>query len=214
MLCAHLKTLKHFQIILASSSPRRSSLIAENIGLSFQIEIPTFKEDLDKALCGTPENYVSLTSKMKCLDIASKHEKSEFSQPTLIISADTIIAHNSEILEKPADSDCAFHMLRKLSGKEHNVLTAVTIAFRASSTSEFTYRTFCESTIVQFCDLSDDTIRSYVASGEPLDKAGGYGIQGLGSSFVSHLHGCYFNVVGFPVNRFCVELIDILNEVL
>jgi septum formation protein len=214
MLCAHLKKLKQFQIRLASSSPRRRSLISENIGLSFEIELPTFEENLDKTLCGTPEIYVSQTSKIKCLDIVSKHEKSEFSQPVLIISADTIIAHDNDILEKPVDSNCAFQMLRKLSGKEHKVLTAVTIAYRASATSEFTLHTFCESTTVQFCHLSDQTIHSYVDSGEPFDKAGGYGIQGLGSSFVSRLYGCYFNVVGFPVNRFCVELIDILKNVL
>ncbi len=132
-------------------------------------------------------------------------------KPIIIISADTIVVKDREILEKPQSTQFAIEMLNKLSGSSHQVLTAVTIAFQPAPMTEYQITTFCESSHVHFAELSAETIEQYVATGEPMDKAGGYGIQGLGSSLVEKIDGCYFNVVGFPLHRFCVELVTLLK---
>ncbi len=216
MICCYNDKIATYDIILASSSPRRQSILRENIGLSFRIEVPNFKEDIDKSVCTDEEDYVSRTSKAKCLEIIQRVQRDGASPPaTLIISADTIISFCGTVLEKPADPQSACTMLKLLSGKEHQVLTAVTIALLSPSPTqnEAYVKTFCESTRVRFSDLSDETIAAYVATGEPLDKAGSYGIQGIGSSLVKGIDGCYFNVVGFPIHRFCKELIEMLKTV-
>jgi septum formation protein len=123
------------------------------------------------------------------------------------VAADTVIALENEILEKPSDAEAAKQMLRRLSGRNHRVLTAVSFAVWEEKRVVY-HQSFCERTDVVFEELSDEVIQSYIEQGECYDKAGSYAVQGFGSSFVSSLRGCYYNVVGFPVHRFCRELLS------
>lgn len=211
MLLAHKNVLSKLRIVLASQSPRRQQILQENLGLQFSVLKSDFQEDLPKSSFPLPCDYVKQTCKMKALDVINKVNANGGAD--IIISSDTIVVLNNEILEKPQDAVHAKSMLQKLSGNIHEVLTAVTIAIKGESSdiNGFVLHTFCESTTVQFAQLSDRVIDSYILSGEPFDKAGGYGVQGLGSSLVCGMSGCYFNVMGFPVNRFCQEVLPFLE---
>lgn len=165
---------------------------------------------------------------MKAHDLLSKHYQKQ--GPHILICADTIVVQDQDILEKPNSREHCKWMLSKLSGQKHHVVTAVTLATKKvhlvgdnesvlensdlSNDRQEMYdmKTFTESTEVEFCSLSDAAIEAYMNSGEPFDKAGGYGIQGIGCSFVRGIRGCYYNVMGFPVHKFCTELIPYLIE--
>lgn len=223
--------LETMKIVLASSSPRRQSILRDNLGLDFTVMVPDFAEDVDKSSCRDAEDYVSRTCKFKAQEVAIRVSLHNRIVPTdIIIAADTIVVLDDTILEKPSSVENAIAMLSNLSGRQHRVLTAVTIAYRrdchlfnAKNSSspiasesmiagDYMMRTFCSSTEVTFAELSPEIISSYVATGEPLDKAGGYGIQSLGSSFVTKINGCYFNIVGFPLNMFCTELSELFQS--
>ena len=123
----------------------------------------------------------------------------------LIIGADTVVELDNLIYEKPKDKQDAFDMLKKLSDRSHFVSTGVTL-IKKSESNEFQFHSFSETSLVEFSDLNDETIRAYVDSEEPMDKAGSYGIQGLGSTLVKSINGDFFNVEGFPAHRFAVEM--------
>jgi septum formation protein len=219
MLSPFTKLLEKLTIVLASQSPRRSSIFRENLGLTFEVVVSGFAEDIDKTQCTSPTDYVMKTARMKAVDVTTLLSSSgRF--PDLIVSADTVVVQGNSILEKPGDVESAKAMIRQLSGTEHSVLTSVTIACNRNSfrfqndcppVNEYTYHSFVEETKVKFISLSEEVIDGYVESGEPMDKAGGYGIQSLGASLVQGVDGCYFNVVGFPVHRFCIELTKVLE---
>ena len=118
------------------------------------------------------------------------------------------------IIEKPTSTDDAVTMLQRLSGETHSVLSGLVFLIPPSlETEEPQVFQFCEKTEVIFSSLYDDAIRSYVATGSPMDKSGGYGIQdGMAASFISGINGCYYNVTGFPTNRFCRELIQLIEN--
>uniref|UniRef100_A0A3Q1HL76 Acetylserotonin O-methyltransferase-like n=1 Tax=Anabas testudineus TaxID=64144 RepID=A0A3Q1HL76_ANATE len=139
----------------------------------------------------------------------AKHLKT----PDIVIGADTIVTVDGMILEKPVDKFDAYKMLSSLSGKEHSVFTGVAIVL-CHEKEEVDYQLidFYEETKVKFADLSDDLLWEYVNSGEPMDKAGGYGIQALGGMLVEYVHGDFLNVVGFPLNHFCKQLDCIYNR--
>ena len=181
-----------YEIILASASPRRKSLL-ENIGARFSVITAECDETIGNEL--TPSEAVMLLSLKKAAAVGEQFEK----QRKIIIGADMIVIFNNEILTKPKDEDDAFNMLKKLSGKSHSVLTGVTVMDTFSSKSE----TVFEETKVFFKELTDDEIAGYIKTKEPLDKAGSYGIQGIGSMFIEKIEGDYFNVVGLPVSRLC-----------
>jgi septum formation protein len=231
MLAGFKGQLETMKIVLASSSPRRQSLLRDNLGLDFTVMVPDFAEDVDKSSCRNAEDYVSRTCKFKAQEVAIRVSLLNRIVPIdVIIAADTIVVLDDTILEKPSSVENAIAMLANLSGRKHCVLTAVTIAYRRdchlfySKTSssptasesmiagDYMMRTFCCSTEVTFAKLSPEIISSYVATGEPLDKAGGYGIQSLGSSLVTNISGCYFNIVGFPLNMFCSELSELFRS--
>ena len=210
MLRRHPK-LKVMRIVLASASPRRKEILTVNGGLSIEVIPSNFEEDIDKRLCSSPEEYVSRTSLGKLNDILERIEKKDIVDSfDIVICADTIVVRDNEILEKPSSPSDALRMLQSLSGRSHRVLTAVTLGVKLSSSGQFNTKSFVETTQVHFAELDDESIEAYIATGEPFDKAGGYGIQALGSSFVKGIEGCYFNVVGFPLHRFCVELLAML----
>ncbi len=174
-------------IILASNSPRRRELLRQ-IGLSFA----TDPSDVDeKVLAGEPpESYVVRVALDKARAAAARAGSG------IIIAADTIVVLDDGILGKPVDRPDAERMLSLLSGRMHVVITGLAIIDAAKGKTV----TGTSLTRVWFRDLSRDEIASYVKSGEPLDKAGAYGIQGKGALLVKQIEGCYFNVVGLPLS--------------
>lgn len=164
------------------------------IGLQHSIISPT----LDESTISDP-NPIQLAinlSKFKAMEVA------ENNQFELLIAADTIVVLDDLVLGKPRDTAEAFSMLTSLSGNTHSVITGVTLV---NSTMEI--HSFHVITNVTFCELTPNEITSYISGGSPMDKAGAYGIQDdLGSLFVERIEGDYYNVVGFPVNRFYTEL--------
>ncbi|MBQ2696304.1 MAG: septum formation inhibitor Maf [Clostridia bacterium] len=175
-------------IILASGSPRRRELL-EQIGLPHTVVPSQAEEDLQGL---EPCLLVQSLSLLKAADVAKEQGKD-----ALVIGADTVVVFEDEILTKPKDPEDAKAMLRRLSGKSHSVLTGVTVLRRRDGKSV----SVTEETTVYFKELSEQEIESYVKTKEPLDKAGGYGIQGLGGLFVEKIDGDYYNVVGLPLAR-------------
>jgi septum formation protein len=173
-------------LVLASESPRRRELL-ESMGLTFDVH-PSGVDETNVS-GGEPENFARTLARNKALEIA------EIRPDNWVIGADTIVVLNDDVLGKPADANDASAMLRKLSGRVHQVITALCIARANPSYSEVR----SVSTRVQFKTLSDDEIRAYVNTGEPMDKAGGYGIQGAGAFLVRAIEGSYTNVVGLPL---------------
>ena len=179
-------------IILASGSPRRKELmtLAE---LKFEIIPADCEEVIDT---DSAREAVQSLAHQKALWIAEK-EKESHPADTLVIGADTVVALDDVILGKPADKEDAFRMLKTLSGREHEVYTGVSIISLDKSVDE----TFVACTKVKFYPLTDKEIEDYIATGEPLDKAGAYGIQGKGGLLVEGISGDYNNVVGLPISE-------------
>jgi septum formation protein len=179
------------RLILASSSPRRKELL-ENLRLKFEISSSDADESFSEEL--SPSDAV--------MELASRKSKTvALTFPDcFVIGSDTVVVHEGIILNKPAGEQEAFEMLSKLSGNTHSVYTGVSII-----TPEKEIR-FYEKTDVTFWDLSDEEIDTYIKSGEPFDKAGGYGIQGFGSMLVKEINGDYYTVMGLPVSRLIREL--------
>lgn len=175
------------KLILASQSPRRRALL-ERLGLKFTIKTSQLDESAYTA--ETPEELVKLLSREKALWVARQE-----SPDTLVLGADTVVVLNGQALGKPENPAEAEAMLASLSGRTHTVCTGLTLCRGTEILTE------AEQTQVTFRTLRPEEIAAYVRSGEPLDKAGAYGIQGLGSLFVSGIHGDYSNVVGLPLCR-------------
>lgn len=189
------------RIILASGSPRRRELL-EQIGLQFEILVSHVEED---AVAKTPEKLVEILSRQKAEAVfAAITTKEEL----LVIAADTVVARKGNVLGKPEDKKAAVKMLEKLSGKAHQVYTGVTLMYRPEGTDDpakIQRKTFHEVTKVRFYPMSSEEIKTYAATGDPLDKAGAYGIQGIFARYVESIEGDYNNVVGLPVGRLYQE---------
>jgi septum formation protein len=176
------------KLLLASHSPRRIELL-RNAG--FDLEVIPSGVDEGVAIPGElPEAYARRVARAKALRVAGRSPSG-----SLVLGADTIVTIHGLILGKPSGPFDATRMLRMLSGQTHEVITAICLV-RAPEQIEALKH---ETTFVTFRELNEDEIRAYVASHEPFDKAGAYAIQGLASKFVTHISGCYFNVVGLPV---------------
>ncbi len=173
------------KIVLASKSPRRKELLGL-LDLEFQIITADIDETMDSALPVTDE--VARISYQKAFAVASG-----LFDDAVIISADTIVELDGILMGKPKDKTDAARMLKSLSGRSHNVHTAVTVLTKEKSISKTV------TTTVHFRKLTDKEISDYINTGDPMDKAGAYGIQGRASKFVSGIEGDYFNVVGLPV---------------
>ena len=184
------------RLILASGSPRRKELL-EKAGLKFEI-IPAKGEEV---IAGTePAEIVEGLSRQKAREVAGATEGEDF----LVIGADTVVSYRGNILGKPRDEAEAVNMLQMLNGKTHQVFTGVTLI--SGRDGEISEKTFYECTDVVFLEVSDKSILDYVASGEPMDKAGAYAIQGGWGPHVKEIRGDYDNVVGLPVTRLLAEM--------
>ena len=173
-------------LILASASPRRAELL-RNAGIPFMVDAAHVPE---QPLAGElPVDYARRLARDKALAVFARH------QSEAVVAADTVVVVDEHLLEKPADANDAARMLRLLAGRSHQVITGVCVVAPGFE------RTEAEITQVAFSELSDEEIAEYVRSGEPMDKAGAYGIQGIASRWVTRVEGCYFNVVGLPVAR-------------
>lgn len=184
------------RIVLASKSPRRQDILRQ-VHISFTVRVADLDESIIKER--SPVKKVERLAQLKAANVAMKHDE-------VLIAADTVVSFNGQILEKPKDKDDAKRMLQMLSNKEHSVFTGVSLRSMQEQ------KTFVVETRVTFYPLSDDEIDDYIASGEPFDKAGAYGIQGLGATLVKEIHGDYFNVVGLPIGRVIRELHSMLQQ--
>lgn len=171
-------------LVLASQSPRRREILAQ-AGFSFTVRVPGVDEV--RLSSESPEDYVRRLAVEKARAATSSPEE-------FVLAADTVVVVDGAVLEKPVSTREAGEMLRRLSGRSHVVLTGVCLLRGGQEWCEV------ESTRVFFSPLSEDEVRDYCASGEPMDKAGAYAIQGLASKFIERVEGCYFNVVGLPIS--------------
>lgn len=186
------------QLILASASPRRKELM-ELFHIPFVIRAADIDETMDPGK--PPYDEVARVSRCKALAVPREFDD-------VVVAADTIVVCQGRVLGKPHSPEEAAAMLRLLSGREHQVMTGCTV-LRGDTTETFT-----EVTSLTFRELSDREIQEYVASGEPMDKAGAYGIQGGAARFCPGIHGDYYNVMGLPVCRLGQALKKILPETL
>ena len=181
--------MKH--IILASASPRRKEIL-ELADLKFDVMPSDAQEITTKT---APNEVVMELASLKAKDIYKKSEKQ-----SMIVGADTVVAYQGQILGKPTDEADAKRMLTMLSGQTHEVYTGVCVIEDGKT------KTFYEETKATFYEISDEQIDHYIKTGEPMDKAGSYGIQGKAAVFIKGIEGDYYNVVGFPIARFLQEI--------
>lgn len=179
-------------LVLASQSPRRKEILTA-AGFQFTVRTPRIPEQRQPG--EEPIAYVTRLAEEKASAV-------EWAPGEIILAADTVVVVGDEVLEKPLDLADAARMLGLLAGRQHQVITGICLRGQAHRVVDYA------TTIIVFSKLSGDEITSYVASGEPLDKAGGYAIQGLASKFIQRIDGCYFNVVGLPISLFYRHLLS------
>lgn len=188
-------------VILASASPRRRELLKQ---AGFEFEVIESQADENVAV-KEPERLVEELARRKALAVAETLEGE-----ALVISADTVVAADGEILGKPKDEEDAFRMLSGLQGRTHQVYTGVALVKKQTGKTEVS--SFFEQTDVTMYPMGEEEIRGYIATSEPKDKAGAYGIQGRAAIFVKEIRGDYNNVVGLPIGRLYQELKDWMKE--
>lgn len=187
------------KLILASASPRRAEILAA-AGIAFEVRAGNVEESRQSD--ESPERMVERLARAKADKAAREISKSE---RAIILGADTVVVVDGEILGKPATAMSAREMLRKLRGREHSVITGFAVLRITDGAMQIGH----EVTRVWFAQMSDAEVDAYAASGEPLDKAGAYAIQGLAGRFIPRIEGCYFNVVGLPLARIWKALIEL-----
>lgn len=175
------------RIVLASASPRRKQLL-EQMGLKFDVIVSNIEEESPQGLA--PEEISMELAYNKAMNVAL-----QINEPAIVIGADTLVVKD-RILGKPKDEEDARQMLRMLQGQTHQVITGLALVNPWTGKVQKGY----EKTLVEMAALTLQEIECYIKTGEPMDKAGGYGIQGLAGIFISRIEGCYFNVVGLPIH--------------
>ena len=185
------------KLILASSSPRRAEVL-RNAGFVFEIRPADVDETLQPHEAA--EDYVRRVAQAKAHAVADPARVA--GERAIVIAADTIVLAEQQILGKPKDAADARRMLRLFSGKTHEVLTALCLINIPASKEAL----HVEKTRVEFLKMSDEEIENYIQTGEPFDKAGAYGIQGIAGRFATRIEGCYFNVLGLPLSRLWTTL--------
>jgi len=211
--------LQKYRIILASTSPRRKELMKQVLGgggagMKFDVMASPFDEATirDRKHAMSADDYVSLSARLKCLGVAEGLDEIREGgdgdgRRQIFIGADTVVSLKGEILEKPVDENDAKRMLRALSAETNKVYTGVYIYVEGGEDVSFV-----STTNVTFSALNQGDIDAYVKTGEPMDKAGAYGIQGIAGQFVEKIEGDYFNVVGLPINKISRALADICDK--
>ncbi len=198
-------------IVLASASPRRRQLL-EDAGLRFRVHAVDADETLDDNLLEEPLEAVKKLAERKAKAAVEELVDGEYDGTMVVIGSDTMVVLRGEIFGKPVDAADAERMLRALSGCGHDVNTAVSVwvvhAPKGQDVGLF-YRTFVDTTYVYFKDLTEEQIAEYIASGDPFDKAGSYGIQSGAGAFVDHIEGSLDTVIGLPVERLQKEFPEI-----
>ena len=194
-----------YKVILASASPRRRELLAQ-IGMDFKVIISKADENISEP---APEQLVMKLSDIKAMAVYEEHGIED--EATIILGADTVVAFGGKVLGKPKDTQQAKEMLGMLSDNTHQVFTGVTILYKKQG--ELKRETFYDKTTVYTYPISDKEIDGYIMTGEPMDKAGSYGIQGIGAKFIKKIDGDYNNVVGLPVSKIYQKIKEIENEV-
>lgn len=196
-----------YNVILASGSPRRKEIM-DNLGIKYTA-VPSSKEehmsdDIE------PSELVRQLSAMKASDILEEAEPG-----SVVIGADTVVAIDGHVLGKPKDGPDAYEMLKILSGRQHHVFTGICIIIKQLD-GKIRKKSFYSDTLVNVYEMSDNEINTYIATGEPMDKAGAYAIQGLFAPYIQSIEGDYYNIVGFPIASIYHELrdmgIDLLNN--
>lgn len=165
------------------------------IGINFEVVKSDIEEVIDHHI--NPEQVAMELSRQKCMDVVSKIEGD-----SIVVAADTIVIKDAKILGKPRDEKDAQDMLNMLNGQWHEVITGICLYKTSASKAILDY----ELTKVKMAEKSDDFIKWYIGTREPFDKAGAYGIQGFGSMLVERIEGCFFNVMGLPINKLCTKL--------
>lgn len=196
---------QNVKVILASGSPRRKELF-ERAGIHFSV----VKSDTEETVTGTnPADIVMQLSTKKAAAVRKQLQAKDFlcedsEEGTIIIGADTIVVSEGKILGKPKDEEEAFYMLMSLSGKDHFVYTGVSCLYVDRNGNEVEDKGICfaEETVVMMYPFSEEEAKAYIRTNEPMDKAGSYGIQGIGGLLVKGICGDYQNVVGFPLAAF------------
>lgn len=195
-----------YKIYLASKSPRRRELMSQ-VGYEFEVMV-SYRDEIIAG--NVPEEIVKELSMQKAYEIERvlleqtegmllDRNIEDGYDGVIIIGADTVVSYDDEVLGKPQNDEDAFRMLKLLSGNKHTVSTGVAIV--VINKEKRTVYNFAENTEVEMYDISEDEIREYIATGEPMDKAGSYGIQGVGAKFISGISGDYNNVVGLPIGK-------------
>jgi len=188
------------QLILASASPRRQNLL-RMLGLDFKVMVSTFEEKMD-LYSSTPEELVMQMARGKAEEVWKITSARQETSDGLVLGADTIVVMNGEYLGKPDHEEEARKMLTSLAGRWHQVFTGLALVHRKKSVVAY------EMTKVHFRTLSTEEIDGYLRTGEPMDKAGAYGIQGVGAVLVDRIEGCFYNVMGLPLARLALLLKD------
>ena len=200
-----------FDIFLASGSPRRKDLL-EREGVRFVVRVSEVDETLEPDLLRQPEEAAKKLAERKARAVVEDVLNDGYTGMAMFIGADTVVATADKIYGTPEDEDDAARILGELSGRAHQVITGVSVwlvsAEAASADVSLGFRTFAETSHIVFKELDEERIWDYIATGEPMDKAGAYGIQGLGGELVDRVSGDFDNVVGLPVKRLLEEFAE------
>lgn len=203
--------LPAIDVILASGSPRRRELL-EREGVSFTVRVSEVDETLEPDQLADPPEAAKKLAERKAGAVVQEVLAENYLGMAAIVGADTMVVCGGEIFGKPASLSDAKHMLRRLSGRTHEVITAVSVWMVAARDMEdvsLGFRTFVDRAAVTFRDLTDQEIADYLRKGESFDKAGAYAIQGAGADLVSHVEGDLDTVIGLPVGRLLAEFPDL-----
>lgn len=204
-----------FEVILASNSPRRRELL-DAAGVKFTVRTPVtpVDESLEPDLAADPEEAAKKLAERKAGAVIQEVLSENYTGMLIVIGADTMVVLNDKIFGKPRSASDGKHMLRQLSGRTHEVITAVSVWMVAAPNAEdvsLGFRTFADISRVTFRDLTDEEITEYLRKGESFDKAGAYAIQGEGAALVDHYDGSLDTIIGLPATRLIKEFPDLVN---
>ena len=204
-----------FEVILASNSPRRRELL-DAAGVKFTVRTPVtpVDESLEPDLAANPEEAAKKLAERKAGAVIQEVLSENYTGMLIVIGADTMVVLDGKIFGKPRSASDGKHMLRQLSGRTHEVITAVSVWMVAAPNAEdvsLGFRTFADISRVTFRDLTDEEITEYLRKGESFDKAGAYAIQGEGAALVDHYDGSLDTIIGLPARRLIKEFPDLVN---